>query len=137
MQASNKRPVGRRGFTLVELMIVIAIIGLLVAMLAAAVVYALQKGPEVSVRNDINQLGIALENFKAKYGSYPPSLFLLCENGNDYANATLTGTIGTADPMFSATNINLPMVQQLIRDSRSYLQQMFPRINSGNSPWMS
>src|SRR5262249_20105509 len=84
MRTSQKRPTTRRGFTLVELMIVTAIIGVLVTIWAVALGPMLSTGPQMVTRNEINQLGIALENFKAQFGFYPPSFFVLCENQNDY-----------------------------------------------------
>src|SRR5262249_47384136 len=44
------------------------------------------KGPELAAANDIHQLKMALENFKNKFGDYPPSRILLSNNVNDYAN---------------------------------------------------
>jgi prepilin-type N-terminal cleavage/methylation domain-containing protein len=63
----------RAAFTLIELLVVIAIIGILASLLLAGVMAVLRKGPEVNNRNDIMQLGVALDKFKTKYGFYPPS----------------------------------------------------------------
>src|SRR5438128_1962284 len=82
MKHSNPK---RRGFTLIELMIVIAIIGVLVGLLSAAVVKATIVAQQARNRNDIMQLEMAVQAFKTQYGFYPPSRMLLCETFNDYS----------------------------------------------------
>jgi prepilin-type N-terminal cleavage/methylation domain-containing protein len=63
----------RSAFTLIELLVVIAIIGILAALLIVAVTAIFSKGPELQATNDIRQLTIAINNFKAKHGVFPPS----------------------------------------------------------------
>jgi len=77
---------GRAGFTLVELMIVVAIIAVLMSLVAAAVFKAMSLIPQVQTVNEIQQLTVAMESFKLKYGSYPPSRILLSNDPNDYAS---------------------------------------------------
>jgi general secretion pathway protein G len=74
----------RAGFTLAELLVVIGIIAILASLLSAAILGFISKGVQLQATNDISQLASALENFKAKYGNYPPSLFLLSNNQGDY-----------------------------------------------------
>ena len=61
------------GFTLIELLVVISIIGVL----AAFTIPVLKKLKEAQykkvARAELDTLQTALENYKAKYGSYPPS----------------------------------------------------------------
>jgi prepilin-type N-terminal cleavage/methylation domain-containing protein len=52
------RPVGR-GFTLVEMLVVIAIIGVLTAMLIPAVQYARERSRQASCANNLRQFGLA------------------------------------------------------------------------------
>jgi prepilin-type N-terminal cleavage/methylation domain-containing protein len=74
----------RSAFTLMEIMIVIAIIGILVSLLMVAVVPIMSRGPELVTWNDISQLGNALEDFRARFKNYPPSQIFLSNNYNDY-----------------------------------------------------
>ena len=71
----------RTGFTLIELLVVITIIGILVALLVPTIWGAVQRANEARVAGDINTLGAALNNFKTKYGDYPPSRIILVESG--------------------------------------------------------
>src|SRR5262245_60403902 len=86
MKLPHNRNSERQGFTMIELLVVIAIIAILVALTTSAVIKVFGKGPEVAAANDIHQLKMALENFKNKFGVYPPSRILLSNNVNDYVN---------------------------------------------------
>lgn len=119
MRLSVKRSMGREAFTLIEILMVTAIIGVLVGLLIAGISFVTTRAPEMQVRNDINQLGIALESFKSQYSFYPPSQFILCENNNDYSNPALMGSF---HPL-------------LVQDSREYLGKMFNRL-ANNAAWM-
>lgn len=61
----------RRGFTLVELLVVIAIIGVLVGLLLPAVQAAREAARRMSCSNNFKQLGIALHNYHAAYNQFP------------------------------------------------------------------
>ena len=63
----------RVGFTLVELLMVILIIGILVSMLVVAVNPVLERARETAVAIEMKQIDLAIEQFNTKYGFYPPS----------------------------------------------------------------
>ena len=63
----------RRGFTLVELLVVIAIIGILVGLLLPAVQAAREAARRMSCSNNIRQLGLAIHNYEGVYKVIPPS----------------------------------------------------------------
>jgi prepilin-type N-terminal cleavage/methylation domain-containing protein len=63
----------RRGFTLVELLLVMGIIVLLVGLLLPAVTAAIVVARVASTENVIKNLGVGLESFKGDWGVYPPS----------------------------------------------------------------
>jgi prepilin-type N-terminal cleavage/methylation domain-containing protein len=71
--SSFRLPPSRRGFTLTELLIVIAIIAVLAGLIAAAAVNALKKGRETRTLLEIKNLSTAVENFKNETGVYPPN----------------------------------------------------------------
>ncbi len=72
----NQNPIGgvnkTRAFTLIELLVVISIMGVLAA-LTIPVLGKIKEGNYKKVaRAELGQIEMALENYKAKYGTYPP-----------------------------------------------------------------
>ena len=61
------------GFTLVELLVVITIIGILVSMLMPAIQAAREAGRRVTCKNNLHQIGTACLAHDAKHGHFPSS----------------------------------------------------------------
>lgn len=69
---TNRRGSGRRGFTLVELMVVIGIIGLLLTILYASFQGAREESRNTAVRTALKEAQLALETYEAQNDHYPP-----------------------------------------------------------------
>lgn len=62
----------KQGFTLVELLVVIVIIGILISMLLPAVNAAREAARRTNCVNHLTQIGLALANYESAHGVYPP-----------------------------------------------------------------
>lgn len=121
----TRRARARRGFTLIEILIVIIIIAILVGLLLPAINAAVRAAKNGAVSSEISQLAQALENFKNRYGSYPPSRVILYENGLFNVSSTV---------FIQGENIT---EGALATQSLAALRQFFPRVaftTSGSPP---
>ncbi len=63
----------RSGFTLLELVVVIIVLGLLVALVAPQVFGRVGEARDVAAKTQMSLIGTALDNYRLDNGSYPTS----------------------------------------------------------------
>jgi general secretion pathway protein G len=106
----------RPGFTMIELLVVIIIVAILIGLLLPAINGAIRSAKNAAVSAEISQLSQALENFKNRYGDYPPSRVILYENGLFHVSDT------TVIPGENTT------VAALSQQSLAALRKFFPKV---------
>lgn len=108
----DSRRADRRGFTLVELLVVMLIIAVLIGLLLPAVQVVRKKATMVRAHNDISQLSTSIAGFKTTYNAdYIPGQIVLRNDMRTY-------------------NLNNPIE----RDSQAYLKRVWPRLQSSPQP---
>ncbi|MGO9546071.1 MAG: type II secretion system protein [Rhodomicrobium sp.] len=79
----NRRSVrrGSHGFTLIEMVIVLAIIGILASIVAPLIMSALTRAREATLQQDLKVMRKLIDDYYGDKGVFPPSLQALAEKG--------------------------------------------------------
>ena len=63
---------GREGFTMLELIVVVAIIGILVGLLLPVLGLIRKRSRQSAAKNAMNAIAMALDKYREDFGAYPP-----------------------------------------------------------------
>ena len=81
MQKSQIKPKVSRGFTLIEIMVVVVILGILGALIVPNIVGRPDEARVTAAKSDLQQIGNALDLYRMDNGHYP-SKGCRCQNYN-------------------------------------------------------
>jgi prepilin-type N-terminal cleavage/methylation domain-containing protein len=111
MQRMIKRAREEGGFTLIELMIVIVILGILAGIVLFAVGGITDRGTTAACKTDLSTIQTGVEAYYAKKGSYPADLVPsltdpAAASGNNVFLRWDTGFTGSADATGPASSVH-------------------------------
>ena len=106
------------GFTIVEILTVIAIIGILAAMLLVVLAQARNKALRVKAKKEVTDIVTAIQAYDSQYGQFPVSASVQSTAGRQdftYGDTLLTSTLGPGS--YGANNSE---VMAILMDLTSY-----------------
>lgn len=126
----------RRGFTLVELLVVIVIIAALAGLTAPMVIRQRKKADQTEAVNNARQIGLALFEFETAYGSFPDAttatevknstqtvLPLGSASSNDYFRQLLAAEVCQSEAMFYAKTAFTKKPDNVFSDANNALEK--------------
>ena len=82
----NRTRSGRAGFTLVELLVVISIIGMLAGLMSVAIPKAMEAGKKAKVKGELTAIVAAVKAYKQEYGQWPVARSKMDSAADEYSS---------------------------------------------------
>ncbi len=77
---------GQAGFTLVELLVVISIIGMLAGLMSVAIPKAMEAGKKAKVKGELTAIVAAVKAYKQEYGQWPVAKSKMDSAADEYSS---------------------------------------------------
>ncbi len=90
----------RRGFTLIELMIVVAILGIIIAIVAFNLINAIERARQRRTMGDMHAIAVAIETYATDHNRYPPSSSFALPSGLSLPTTTIGGAANYLQPTY-------------------------------------
>jgi prepilin-type N-terminal cleavage/methylation domain-containing protein/prepilin-type processing-associated H-X9-DG protein len=134
----------RSGFTLLEVLAVIAIVAILIALLVPAIQAAREAARRIACANNLKQIGLACQNYHDRIGSFPPGNVAIDDGSYSgtwwgWSSAILPDL--EQGPLFDAINLAFPATDPVNSTVRQTLVDGFLCPTDGSSrglrliPW--
>jgi prepilin-type N-terminal cleavage/methylation domain-containing protein/prepilin-type processing-associated H-X9-DG protein len=119
----NQKSVRLRGFTLIEMLVVIGITGLLASLLLVAVQKAREAARRIECSNNLKQIGIAMASYSSTHSGLLPnanmgfslfaSILPQLEQAAIYNNLNFNGVYGLGDNVYSNMTVSRTLIRSL------------------------
>ena len=103
----------RFAFTIVELLVVVAIIGILVALVLPAVQASREAARRIQCVANLSQIGVAMQSYDSVHGMFPPSLLLTGRHYSSNRMSELSFLLPYLDqtPVYNALNMTFAQIE--------------------------